>query len=116
MTRYFDTTITVPPGSLREIVRGKEQYLIEIMEPVVRRQSVTLDLEQVQRIDAAGVAALISLYSTANAAGREFTIVNASPHVYEILTLVGLDRILIAHDQNQTPCPETDPCYEMPAA
>jgi len=38
MTRYFDTTITVPPGSLREIVRGKEQYLIEIMEPVVRMQ------------------------------------------------------------------------------
>ena len=115
MTRYFDTTTTVTPGNMREIVRGQEQCLIEIMEPVVRRQSVTLDLNQIQRIDAAGIAALISLYGTAHNAGHEFNIVNASHHVAEILALVGLDRILIAQDSDM-PCPQGASCYEMPAA
>jgi len=114
MTRYFDTTKTMTPGNLREIVRGQEQRLIEIMEPVVRRQSVTLDFGQVERIDAAGIAALISLYGTARLAGHEFTIVNATHHVAEILELVGLDQILLSH--NAVPCPQSDPCYEMPAA
>jgi len=114
MTRYFETTKTMTPGNLREIVRGQEQCLIEIMEPVVRRQSVTLDFGQVERIDAAGIAALISVYGTARLAGHEFTIVNATHHVAEILELVGLDQILLSH--NAVPCPQSDPCYEMPAA
>jgi len=114
MTRYYETTETMTPGNLREIVRGQEQRLIEIMEPVVRRQSVTLDLGQVERIDAAGIAALISLYGTARLARHEFAIVNATHHVAEILSLVGLDRILLSH--NAVPCPQSDPCFEMPAA
>jgi len=114
MTRYFETTTTMTPGNLHEIVRGQEHCLIEIMEPVVKRQSVTLDLRQVDRIDAAGIAALITLYGTARTAGNEFTIVNASHHVAEILALVGLDQILLSH--NAVPCPQSDPCFEMPAA
>jgi anti-anti-sigma factor len=118
MARYFDTateaTTIMPPGNLRELVRGKEYVLVEIMEPVVRKRSVTLDLRQVERIDAAGIAALISLYGSAHVAGHEFTIVNASHRVAEILALVGLDRILLSHEA--MPCPETDPCCEMPAA
>jgi anti-anti-sigma factor len=113
MTRYYETTTTMTPGNLREVVRGQEHCLIDIMEPVVRRQSVTLDLGQIERIDAAGIAALISLYSSAHVAGHEFTIVNASNHVAEILALVGLDRILMDSD---LPCPQGTPCYEMPAA
>jgi anti-anti-sigma factor len=114
MTRYFETTTTMTPGNLHEIVRGQEHCLIELLEPVVRRQSVTLDLRQIDRIDAAGIAALITLYGSAHAAGHEFTIVNASHRVAEILALVGLDQILSSH--NAVPCPQSDPCYEMPAA
>lgn len=118
MARYFDTateaTPIMPPGNLRELVRGKEQALLAIMEPVVRRRSVTLDLREVERIDAAGIATLISLYGSAHAAGHEFTIVNASHRVEEILALVGLDRILLSH--TAVPCPQDTPCYEMPAA
>ncbi len=114
MTRYFETTTTMTPGSLHEIVRGQEHCLIALLEPVVRRQSVILDLRQIDRIDAAGIAALITLYGSAHAAGHEFTIVNASHHVAEILALVGLDQILSSH--NAVPCPQSDPCYEMPAA
>jgi anti-anti-sigma factor len=114
MTRYFETNTTITPGNLHELVRGQEHCLIEILEPIVRRQSVTLDLSQIDRIDAAGIAALISLYGSAHAAGHQFSIMNASHRVVEILALVGLDQILQSHDA--VPCPESDPCYEMPAA
>ena len=117
MTRNYqhvaETSITVP-GNLHELVRGQEQCLLKALEPVVREQSVTLDMRQVERIDAAGIAALISLYGAAHSAGNEFAVINASHRVAEILALVGLDRILISHDAN--PCPKGTPCYEMPAA
>lgn len=117
MTRNYQTVadrqITVP-GNLHELVRGEEQCLLKALEPVVREQSVTLDMRQIERIDAAGIAALISLYGCAHAAGNEFAIINASHRVAEILALVGLDRILIS--RNASPCPQGEPCYEMPAA
>jgi anti-anti-sigma factor len=116
MNRYYETTTRMTPNNMHELVRGQEHCLIEIMEPIVRRQSAMLDLRNIDRIDAAGIAALISLYGSAHAAGHEFTIVNASTRVAEILTLVGLDRILIAQDPTMLPCPQGEPCYEMPAA
>lgn len=117
MTRNHQTVIESPvtiQGNLHELVRGQEHRLLNYLEPVVREQSVTLDMRQIERIDAAGIAALISLYGVAHAAGHEFTIVNASHRVDEILQIVGLDRILISRDKN--PCPQGQPCYEMPAA
>lgn len=82
---------------LTELVRGNEQFLLERLTPIVRRQSVTLDLSLVQRIDAAGIAALISLHANAYEAGHCFNVVNPTAHVAEILRLVGLDRILLSH-------------------
>jgi anti-anti-sigma factor len=89
------------PCHLTELVRGCDQGLIEQMTPMVRRKSVALDLESVQRIDAAGVAALICLYRIARKSGHSFTIFHAAPHVAEILALVGLDRILLSRTVNQ---------------
>jgi anti-anti-sigma factor len=108
----MDNTVSVP-RNLNELVRGQEQRLLKELEPVVRNQSVTLDMRQIERIDAAGISSLISLYGVAHAAGHEFAIVNASPRVSEILQIVGLDRILISI---ATPCPQGERCYEMPAA
>jgi anti-anti-sigma regulatory factor len=68
------------------------------MTPVVRRQSVSLDMTSVERIDAAGIAALISLYRIADEAGNSFSVSNAAPHVAELLALVGLDGILLSHN------------------
>jgi len=93
-----EDTLLVAPGDLHELVRGQEQCIVERLTPVVRRQSVTLDCRHVERIDAAGIAALISLYGTAHAAGNDFAVVNASARVADILKLVGLDRILIARN------------------
>jgi anti-anti-sigma regulatory factor len=99
---------------LTELVRGSEQGLLERFTPLVRRQSLTLDLGCVRRIDAAGVAALISLHANAYEAGHCFTIVNPTPHVAEILSLVGLDRILLSH--NAVERSQSGRCYERPAA
>ena len=86
---------------LTELVRGSEAGLIDEMTPIVQCGSVRLDLYRVERIDAAGVAALISLYRTAREAGNSFRISNLRPHVAEVLALVGVDRILVSHNARQ---------------
>jgi anti-anti-sigma factor len=90
-------TLVLAPGDVHELVRGQEQRLVDRLTPIVRRQNVTLDLRHVERIDAAGIASLISLYGAALSTGNEFAVVNASHRVAEILALVGLDRILLSH-------------------
>jgi anti-anti-sigma factor len=82
-------------GGMTELVRGNEHLLLDRLMPVVRAQSIGLDLQSVTRIDAAGLAALITLYSEACKAGHRLTVSHPSRHVQEILNLVGLDRILI---------------------
>jgi|HubBroStandDraft_1064217.scaffolds.fasta_scaffold39951_2 anti-anti-sigma factor len=82
-----------------ELVRGQDRELVERMTPMVRKQSVALDLANVDRIDAAGIAALISLYGHARDAGHGFAVANPTTHVREILSLVGLDRILLSPEE-----------------
>ncbi len=91
-------TLLVAPSNMRELIRGQEQVLLEKLTPMVRRQDVALDVRQLERIDAAGIAALISLYANAESAGHTFTVANASPRIAEILALVGLDHILMSQN------------------
>jgi|CZKF01.1.fsa_nt_gi anti-anti-sigma factor len=77
-----------------ELIRGREKDLLAWLSPLVRRQSVTLDLGRVRCIDAAGIAALVSLYASAQKSGHRFNVANLSPRVAEALRLVGLERIL----------------------
>jgi len=93
-----DMTIwpTIEQAELTELVRGNEQKLLAWLSPLVRQQNVTLDLGRVERIDAAGISALLSLYASARTAGHLFTVTNPSPHVAEILALVGLRRVLLS--------------------
>jgi anti-anti-sigma factor len=107
-------TLLIAPGNLHELVRGQERELVERLTPIVQKQNVTLDLAQVERIDAAGIAALISLYGCAFNTGNEFNVVNATPHVAEILALVGLDRILLT--QNAVTASQTGSCLVQSAA
>lgn len=99
-----DHTTLVPPGVTHELIRGHEQILVERISPMVRAQNVALDLSEVERIDAAGIAALITLYGHAQKAGYHFSVVNAPPRVAEILAIVGLDHILIEPDTVRFPC------------
>lgn len=105
---------TYVPSGLAELVRGSEKDLLDRLAPLVERQSTTLDMRHIERIDAAGIAVLISLYGRAREAGYCFSVVNASPRVTEILALVGLDRILLSQNAVQTPH-SGDRC-ECPAA
>ncbi len=107
-------TLMIAPGDVHELVRGHEQILLERMTPLVRQQNVLLDLGLVERIDAAGIAALISLYACARDAGHNFTVSNASPRVEEILALVGLDHILLSH--NAVSNSPAESCFGRPAA
>jgi anti-anti-sigma factor len=94
-------TAMVAAGELTELVRGQEECLLRRLTPLVRQYNVALDLSSVKRIDAAGIAALIRLYRIARESGHSFTVFHASPHVEEILALVGLDRILLSRNVNQ---------------
>jgi anti-anti-sigma factor len=85
-------------AEMTELVRGNEQALLQRVAPLTARQNVCLDMSSVERIDAAGIAALISLYACARDAGHRFSICGASHRVAEILNLVGLDRILESHN------------------
>ena len=85
------------PAEIIELIRGREKELLAWLAPLVRRQSVMLDMHKIQRIDAAGISALVSLYSSAKQAGHRFSVANLSPRVAEVLALVGLERILIFH-------------------
>lgn len=103
-----ENAMVVPEG-IDSLVKGAEAGLLEQVMPLVRRQQVRLDLGHVQRIDAAGIAALITLYRSACEAGQCFGVTNPTPHVREILRLVGLDKFLIPENQRQDErCPEPE--------
>ena len=107
-------TLVVLPGDLTELVRGDEQCLVQRVAPLLREKSIALDLHKIDRIDAAGIAALISLYSTARNAGHKFTVCNVPERVAEILELVGLAPVFLSH--NAVYGLHCEPCYGRPAA
>jgi anti-anti-sigma factor len=102
-TAIFSAGKLTEEAELSELVLGREQALLARLTPLVRRQSVTLDLRRVQRIDAAGVAALLALYSSARASRHRFRVTNPSPRVAEVLDLVGVKRILLFHHAIRKP-------------
>ncbi len=107
-------TLLIALGDLHELVRGEEQILLQSVGPLVLEHNVYLDLSRVERMDAAGIATLIALYSSARNAGHEFALTNAPHRIREILALVGLEQILISH--NADPKPHSEPQLERSAA
>jgi anti-anti-sigma factor len=84
-----------------QLLRGEDAGLVDRVGPLVRESNVTLDLTGVDRIDAAGISMLVTLYSGASRAGHRFNVSNASPRVVQILAVVGLDRLLVSHNAVQ---------------
>ena len=80
----------------------------------LRDQFRVLDMGDVRRIDAAGIAALISIYGSSRNAGNNFRVCNVTPHVEEILKLVGLDHVLVSRDAIRPS--QYKECYDYPAA
>jgi len=82
-------------SGIRELIKGQEQALLEKLRPIVRRQSVRLDLSSTERIDAAGLAALVSLYRDARESGHDFAVVDPQRRVARVLKIVGLERMIV---------------------
>lgn len=103
---FASTGPEMPPiEELTELVRGQDQLLLERYLPIARRESVSLNFVSVRRVDAAGVSALVALYTAARKSGHLFTIINASPHVAQTLALLGLDSLLLSKNAAQTSRP-----------
>jgi anti-anti-sigma factor len=115
MSQMNELLVRAPAG-FNELVRGTEDRLMALVMPVVRERSVLLDLGGVRRIDAAGIAALISIYGAARNAGNTFRVFNVTAHVAEILELVGLDHTLVKEETVQALPRPTQPCMQCPAA
>jgi anti-anti-sigma factor len=79
-----------------QLVRGQVAVLLEHLGPLVRKYNVALDLSSVERIDAAGITALVSLYRSSCESGHRFSVTNVSARVAQILAVVGLDRYLLS--------------------
>jgi anti-anti-sigma factor len=112
--RQPNEALIIAPPELTELVRGEEQCLVQRVAPLLREKDVILDLNRIERIDAAGIAALISLYSAARNHGHTFSIKCVSPRVAEMLELVRLDNVLISH--NVVFASHCESAYERPAA
>ena len=78
-----------------ELVRGTESEVLAQLLPLVKRGPIALDLSAAERIDAAGIAALITLYCTAVESGWKFSILKPSSQVRTLLRVVGLEPILV---------------------
>lgn len=91
-------------SEITELVRGAEQRLLDRVMPIVRKHSVVLDLRKVERIDAAGLAALIRLYCAARDAGHTFCVSHPMPRVAEFLALVRLDGLLVPKHEEDMVC------------
>jgi anti-anti-sigma factor len=85
-----------------QLVRGQAARLVERLQPLVFQRDVTLDLAEVDRIDAAGITALVSLYQSARESGHCFCLTNATERVAHILTVVGLDHHFFSHNVVQS--------------
>jgi len=107
------------PAERAELARGplvREQVagLVERLSPLVRESNVTLDLTSVDRIDGAGITALVALFRGARETGHRFSLTNVPERVAQILSAVGLDGILFS--RNAVRKSQCGPRMRRPAA
>jgi len=107
------TSIATVVSVNRELIRGSETEIMSELLPRVKRESVALNMSAVDRIDAGGIAALITLYCTSIKAGNDFSVVAPSPHVLETLRVVGLEAILLTGSRPES---AAGCCFDCPAA
>ena len=89
-------------AEMRELMREESESLLERLGSLVLDRNVMLDLSGVEKIDAAGISALLALYNRAREAGNRFSLVNVPERVAEILGVVGLERLLVSHNPVQS--------------
>lgn len=101
---------TAEPAGMSEVVRGECVRLLERLGLLVAEQNVMLDMTGVVRIDAAGISTLLTLYCRAREAGNRFALVNVPARIVEILSVVGLEPLLLSHNPVQDSQYEPELC------
>jgi anti-anti-sigma factor len=96
------------------LVRDQIAGLMERLSPLVREHDVALDLTSVDRIDAAGITALVALFRGARETGHRFWLTNVPARVAQTLSVVGLDGILFS--RNAVRKSQCGPRMRRPAA
>ena len=81
----------------RMLIRGCEASFLAELESRAVDSDLELDLGQVERIDAAGIGALLHLRALADQAGRRLSISSASRRATEVIRLVGLESVFMSH-------------------
>lgn len=77
-----------------DLVRGKEQQLLSVALPLIEQNDLTIDMSRVHSLDAAGIGTLVYLLQCAERNENQLLLVNASPRVHELLSIVHLDSLL----------------------
>lgn len=80
-----------------DLTRGRENRLLSLALPAIEQGSVLIDMSRVESIDAAGIGLLVFLRQCADKAGTTLGLVNPSARVRDMLALVHLDGVLLAH-------------------
>lgn len=80
------------------LIRGSEAELIATVLPVLQTSCVILDMSAVEVIDAGGVGSLMMLRQVAEQSGTTLSLINPTQHTREILTVLGLDSVLLCKD------------------
>jgi anti-anti-sigma factor len=81
--------IVCPPA----LVRGQEQPLLSLAMPALEKGDLTLDMSQVQMVDAAGLGMLVVLHHCAAQSGHRLRLLNPGPRVAQLLSLTRLDSV-----------------------
>ncbi len=55
-------------------------------------KEIQIDLSGVEMVDSAGIETMITINNLINKAGGKLSITNASPDIYNLLIIMGLDR------------------------
>lgn len=83
-----------------ELVRGKETEFLSAALPLAESSGLILDMSEVESLDAGGIGTLMILRQVAERGGHSLVLTDPSPRVAQILSLVGLDQILVCHPAN----------------
>jgi anti-sigma B factor antagonist len=92
-----------PNGARRVKLTGEfdisgRELADEVLARVADARKIVLDLSELEFIDSMGIHFVVTAHQTAQADGRELTIVRGGPEVDRIFKLVGLGDVLPFED------------------
>ena len=88
-----------------ELDMNTSENLRQVIDQEIDRRgirSVTLDLEGVSFIDSSGLGVILGRYKKLLPLGGKIPMANVPPHVYKIMELSGLPKIIQFHSENSS--------------